>query len=115
MLARCLRGILPPLELGEALDVAQVRSLLGELPRDRPLDWARPFRAPHHGVSTAGLIGGGGRLAGPGEISPGQYGGPFLDGPAEVPTPVPPALPPPLQARWGTITPSRGPGTFPPP
>ncbi|HEV3406127.1 MAG TPA: ATP-binding protein, partial [Candidatus Dormibacteraeota bacterium] len=69
MLARCLPGILPPLELHEALEVAQVRSLLGELPRDGPLDWTRPFRAPHHGVSMAGLIGGGSGLALPGEIS----------------------------------------------
>ena len=55
MLARCVPGILPPLELGEALEVAQVRSLLGELPPGHPVDWARPFRAPHHGVSMAGL------------------------------------------------------------
>src|SRR3989442_5023343 len=89
MLARCLPGILPPLELGEALDVAQVRSLLGELPRDRPLDWARPFRAPHHGVSTAGLIGGGSRPAGPGGISPAHPGGPFLDDVSQVPSPAP--------------------------
>src|SRR5262249_60219179 len=55
MLARCLPGILPPLELDEALEVAQVRSLLGELPAGDPVDWVRPFRAPHHRVSTAGL------------------------------------------------------------
>ncbi|HXI94630.1 MAG TPA: magnesium chelatase domain-containing protein, partial [Candidatus Acidoferrum sp.] len=67
MLARCLPGILPPLELDEALEVAQVRSLLGELQGRGPLDWTRPFRAPHHGVSMAGLIGGGSRLAQPGE------------------------------------------------
>src|SRR2546428_10492504 len=94
MLARCLPGILPPLELGEALDVAQVRSLLGELPRDRPLDWARPFRAPHHGVSTAGLIGGGGRPAGAGGGRPGHHGGPFLGAPGGCPTPGPPGTRP---------------------
>src|SRR5258708_4671180 len=48
MLARCLPGILPPLELAEAFEVAQVRSLLGDLVPGRPLDWTRPFRAPHH-------------------------------------------------------------------
>src|SRR3989442_1504258 len=69
MLARCLPGVLPPLELWEALEVAQLRSLLGELPHDRPLDWTRPFRAPHHSVSAAGLIGGGGGLAPTGESS----------------------------------------------
>ena len=55
MLARCLPGILPPLDLSEALEVAQVRSLLGDLQAAKPLDWSRPFRAPHHGVSMAGL------------------------------------------------------------
>ncbi len=74
MLARCLAGILPPLELAEALEVAQVRSLLGELPNDGPLDWTRPFRAPHHGVSMAGLIGGGAGWALPGEISRAKKG-----------------------------------------
>src|SRR5213078_1637016 len=74
MLARCLPGILPPLELGEALEVAQVRSILSDLPRDRPLDWARPFRAPHHGISAAGLIGGGSGVAMPGEISRANHG-----------------------------------------
>ena len=59
MLARCVPGILPPLTLDEALEVAQVRSLLGELPARGPLDWARPFRAPHHTLSNAALIGGG--------------------------------------------------------
>src|SRR5437763_1049200 len=51
MLARCLPGIQPSLELDEALEVAQIRSLLGELPQHAPLDWTRPFRAPHHGIS----------------------------------------------------------------
>jgi magnesium chelatase family protein len=83
MLARCLPGILPPLELDEALEVAQVRSLLGELPGRQPLDWTRPFRAPHHGVSMAGLIGGGSGLARPGEISRAHEGVLFLDELAE--------------------------------
>ena len=113
MLARCLPGILPPLELGEALDVAQVRSLLGELPRDRPLDWARPFRAPHHGVSTAGLIGGGSRLAVPGEISRANHGVLFLDELAEFQTPVLQALRQPIESGWITITRSGGSVTYP--
>jgi magnesium chelatase family protein len=79
MLARCLPGILPPLELSEALEVAQVRSLLGELRGHPPLGWVRPFRAPHHGVSAAGLIGGGSGLAQPGEISRSHHGVLFLD------------------------------------
>ncbi|HEV2140101.1 MAG TPA: ATP-binding protein, partial [Candidatus Dormibacteraeota bacterium] len=97
LLARCLPGILPPLELSEALEVTQVRSLLGDLPRDGPLDWTRPFRAPHHGVSLAGLIGGGTGLALPGEISRADHGVLFLDELAEFQTPVLQALRQPLE------------------
>src|SRR5207237_9125427 len=113
MLARCLPGILPPLELWEALEVAQVRSLLGELPRDRPLDWARPFRAPHHSVSSAGLIGGGGGLALPGEISRVHQGVLFLDELAEFQTPVLQALRQPIEAGRVTITRSGGSVAYP--
>jgi magnesium chelatase family protein len=113
MLARCVAGILPPLEIGEALEVAQVRSLLGELPRDRPLDWARPFRAPHHGVSMAGLIGGGGGLATPGEISRAHHGVLFLDELAEFQTPVLQALRQPLESGRITITRSGGSVAYP--
>src|SRR4030081_3610776 len=94
MLARSLPGILPPLELSEALEVAQVRSLLGELRGNPPLGWARPFRAPHHGVSAAGLIGGGAGLAQPGEISRSHHGVLFLDELAEFQAPVLQALRP---------------------
>ena len=113
MLARCMPGILPPLELAEALEVTQVRSLLGELPRDRPLDWARPFRAPHHSVSMAGLIGGGTGLAVPGEISRANHGVLFLDELAEFPTPVLQALRQPLETGRVTITRSGGSVTYP--
>ncbi len=113
MLARCLSGILPSLELGEALEVAQVRSLLGELPRDGPLDWTRPFRAPHHGVSMAGLIGGGSGLALPGEISRAHHGVLFLDEMAEFQTPVLQALRQPLEAGRVTITRSGGSVVYP--
>ena len=113
MLARCLPGILPSLELGEAIEVAQVRSLLGELPRDGPLDWSRPFRAPHHGVSMAGLIGGGSGLALPGEISRANHGVLFLDEMAEFQTPVLQALRQPLEAGRVTITRSGGSVSYP--
>lgn len=113
MLARCLPGILPPLDLGEAIEVAQVRSLLGELPRDRPLDWARPFRAPHHGVSTAGLIGGGSGLAMPGEISRANCGVLFLDELAEFQAPVLQALRQPLETGRVIITRSAGSVAYP--
>jgi len=113
MLARCLPGILPPLELWEALEVAQLRSLLGELPRDRPLGWARPFRAPHHSVSAAGLIGGGGGLALPGEISKAHLGVLFLDEMAEFQTPVLQALRQPIESGRISITRSGGSVSYP--
>jgi magnesium chelatase family protein len=113
MLARCLPGLLPPLQLIEALEVAQVRSLLGELPRDRPLDWSRPFRAPHHGVSMAGLIGGGTGLAMPGEVSRAHLGVLFLDELAEFQAPVLQALRQPLESGRVTITRSGGSVTYP--
>jgi magnesium chelatase family protein len=113
MLARCLPGILPPLELTEALEVAQVRSLLGELSRGRPLEWSRPFRAPHHGVSMAGLIGGGSGFALPGEISRAHHGVLFLDELAEFQAPVLQALRQPLESGRVTITRSAGSVTYP--
>jgi magnesium chelatase family protein len=113
MLARCLPGLLPSLELEEALEVAQVRSLLGELPGHRPLSWIRPFRAPHHGVSTAGLIGGGSGLAQPGEISRANHGVLFLDELAEFQSPVLQALRQPLETGRVTITRSGGSVSYP--
>jgi magnesium chelatase family protein len=113
MLARCLPGILPPLELFEALEVTQVRSLLGELPRGRPLGWTRPFVAPHHSVSMAGLVGGGSGLALPGEISRAHHGVLFLDELAEFQTPVLQALRQPLEGGRVSITRSGGSVTYP--
>jgi magnesium chelatase family protein len=113
MLARCLPGILPPLELGEALEVAQIRSLLGDLASNRPLDWTRPFRAPHHGVSMAGLIGGGAGLALPGEISRAHHGVLFLDELAEFQASVLQALRQPLESGRVTITRSGGAVAYP--
>jgi magnesium chelatase family protein len=113
MLARCLPGILPPLSLDEALEVAQVRSLLGELPAGSPIDWARPFRAPHHGVSTAGLVGGGAGLAMPGEISRAHHGVLFVDEMAEFQGSSLQALRQPLESGRVTITRSGGSVVYP--
>ena len=113
MLARCLPGILPPLDLEEALEVAQVRSLLGDLAAGRPLEWSRPFRAPHHGVSMAGLIGGGTGLAQPGEISRAHHGVLFLDELAEFQANVLQALRQPLETGRVAITRSGGSVVYP--
>jgi magnesium chelatase family protein len=113
MLARCLPGILPPLELAEALELAQVRSLLGDITANRPLDGTRPFRAPHHGVSMAGLIGGGSGLAMPGEISRAHHGVLFMDELAEFQSHALQALRQPLEAGRVTITRSGGSVVYP--
>ena len=68
MLARRMVSILPPPSFDEALEVTQIHSVAGLLPADRPLLGTRPFRTPHHTISSAGLAGGG-SIPGPGEIS----------------------------------------------
>ena len=77
MLAERIPGILPDFEDGEAVETAQVYSAAGEPPWPR-LVARRPFRAPHHSVTTAGLVGGGNPPR-PGEISFAHGGVLFLD------------------------------------
>src|SRR6059036_117140 len=78
MLARRLPGILPPMEPEEAIEATRVHSVAGLLTDGRPLITARPFRAPHHSISDAGLIGGG-TVPRPGEVSLAHHGVLFLD------------------------------------
>jgi len=78
MLARRLPGILPPMELEEAIEATRVHSVAGLLPKGSPVLTARPFRAPHHGISDAGLVGGG-ITPRPGEVSLAHHGVLFLD------------------------------------
>ncbi|MBI5837202.1 MAG: YifB family Mg chelatase-like AAA ATPase [Candidatus Eisenbacteria bacterium] len=84
LLARCLPGILPALSPAEALEVTRIRSVAGLLSSGTGLVSARPFRAPHHTVSGAGLVGGG-RGPRPGEITLAHLGVLFLDELAEFP------------------------------
>ncbi|MCE5203292.1 MAG: YifB family Mg chelatase-like AAA ATPase [Actinomycetia bacterium] len=87
MLARRLPGILPPLSEGERLETALVHSVAG-LDESAALAGVRPFRAPHHSCSTAGLVGGG-TPPRPGEMSLAHNGVLFLD---ELPEYAPSAL-----------------------
>jgi magnesium chelatase family protein len=103
MLARRLRGLLPELDRDEALEVTQVLSAAGLVHPDAPLATARPFRAPHHGISMAGMVGGGSRVPRPGEVSLAHRGVLFLDELAEFPRPVCEALRQPVEDGEVTI------------
>lgn len=78
MLARRLPSILPSLSLDEALETTKIHSVAGTLPQGQSLLTQRPFRAPHHTISDAGLIGGGSSPR-PGEVSLAHCGVLFLD------------------------------------
>ena len=79
MLARRLPTILPELSRDESLEATQLHSVAGLLGASRGLLRARPFRAPHHSVSTVGLLGGGSTSVRPGEVSLAHHGVLFLD------------------------------------
>ena len=96
MLARRFPSILPDLTEDEKLEVTAIHSVAGLLNHDAPVAAARPFRAPHHSVSTAGLIGGGSVIR-PGEVSLAHHGVLFLDELLEFPRPTLEALRQPLE------------------
>ena len=113
MLARAFCSLLPDLDNEESMEVAALYSLRGAL-RERPPTATRPpFRAPHHSVSRAGLIGGGSGLARPGEISLAHHGVLFLDEVCEFSRGHLEALRQPLEEREVSVVRSRGAVLFP--
>ncbi len=112
LIARAMPGILPRLTTSEALDVTRIYSVADQLSPNEPLIRHRPFRAPHHTVSYAGLIGGG-RWPKPGEISLAHRGVLFLDELPEFGTRMLEMLRQPLEDKIVTISRSAGSLTYP--
>jgi magnesium chelatase family protein len=112
MLARRLPGILPSLSRTESIDVTRIHSVAGVVPAGAALVGAPPFRAPHHGISAAGLIGGGARPT-PGEISLAHRGVLFLDELPEFRRDALEAIRQPLEERRVTVVRVGGACVFP--
>jgi magnesium chelatase family protein len=112
MLARRLPGILPPLTPDHAVEVTTIHSVAGRLPPGAGLIHNPPFRAPHHTISPAGLIGGG-RGPYPGEASLAHRGVLFLDELPEFARNSLEALRQPIEERMVTVTRVGGSVTFP--
>ena len=112
LLARALPSILPRLTLSESLDITRIYSVADALTDGQPLIRTRPFRAPHHTISHAGLVGGG-RWPRPGEISMAHRGVLFLDELPEFGTRNLETLRQPLEDRIVTISRATGSLTFP--
>jgi len=103
MLAKRLPSILPPLSLQEALETTKIHSVAGKLGANSSLASTRPFRAPHHTISDAALVGGGG-IPQPGEISLANNGVLFLDELPEFQRSVLEVMRQPLEERKVTIS-----------
>lgn len=102
MLAKRLPTILPPISLQEALETTKIHSVAGKLSDHASLIAHRPFRSPHHTISDAGLIGGGGNPQ-PGEISLAHNGVLFLDELPEFKRTVLEVMRQPMEERRVTI------------
>jgi magnesium chelatase family protein len=112
LIARSMPSILPRLTLDEALDITRIYSVADALPAEQPLIHHRPFRAPHHTISYAGLVGGG-RWPKPGEISLAHRGVLFLDELPEFGSRMLEMLRQPLEDKIINISRSAGSLTYP--
>jgi magnesium chelatase family protein len=111
LLARALPGILPEMTLEESLDVTKIYSIADQLPIGTPLIRQRPFRAPHHTISHAGLVGGG-NIPHPGEISLAHRGVLFLDEFPEFSSRAIEVMRQPMEDKVVTISRAQGSLTF---
>lgn len=106
MLAKRLPTILPPLSLNEALETTKIHSVAGKMPEHATIVSKRPFRSPHHSISDAALVGGGGNPQ-PGEISLAHNGVLFLDELPEFKRTVLEVMRQPMEERKVTISRAR--------
>src|SRR5689334_18385724 len=111
LLARAMPGIPPEMSIEESLDVTRIYSVADQLPAGTPLIRHRPFRAPHHTISHAGLVGGG-NIPKPGEISLAHRGVLFLDEFPEFGTRVLEVMRQPMEDKVVTISRAKGSLTF---
>ncbi|GAA4713045.1 YifB family Mg chelatase-like AAA ATPase [Brevibacillus fulvus] len=113
LLAHCLPTIMPQMSREESYDVTKIYSIAGQLRTNSGLIEERPFRAPHHTITAAALVGGGGQVPRPGECSLAHGGILFLDELPEFSRHVLEVLRQPLEAGCVTIGRSRQVYTFP--
>ncbi len=112
MLSRALPGILPQLTEEESLEVTKIYSIAGNIPPGGSLIFSRPFRSPHHSISSASLIGGG-TIPRPGEITLSHRGVLFLDELNEFQRSTLEALRQPLEDGHVSISRSKGSVVYP--
>ena len=112
MTAKCIAGILPPLDLKESMEITRIYSVLGLLKEEMPLIQERPFREVHHTATRSSLIGGG-TVPRPGEISLAHRGVLFLDELPEFRKSVLEVLRQPLEERSIRIARTYGNYVFP--